>query len=161
MDPTQVDDNFERQFFAYVCDVVAKASVTTPYQLQILADADFEVWWAACSRTSGSLKLLMTEQATGRQFIGTTASTISGAGTFQGINIDLFAGLVTANAAFPWAVPFVLPATRSYQLLFTDQSGADNTVELVFHGFKLWQKATANPPAGLPSQAGSTAYAGH
>lgn len=144
MDPSQVDDNFDRQFFVYVLDRVVPASaVQDPNQLQILADADFEWWWVTGSRTSNLLKVLMAEQATGRQFIGTTASAVSGAGAFNGINIDLFCGTIAASAAFPLAIPFVMPATRTYSLLFTDTSGAPNTVELCFNGFKLWQK-----PAG-------------
>ena len=50
------------------------------------------------------------------------------------------AGTALATAAFPLAVPFVMPATRTYSVLFTDTSGAPNTVELVFSGFKLWQR---------------------
>lgn len=141
MDPSQVDDNFDRQWFSYVLDrVVPGNAVQDPNQLQILADADFEWWWLLASRTSNLLKVLMSEQATGRQFIGTTASAISGAGAFNGINIDLLAGTALATAAFPLAVPFVMPATRTYSLLFTDTSGANNTVELVFSGFKLWKR---------------------
>jgi len=144
MDPTQVDDNFDRQWFSYVLDrVVPENAVQDPNQLQILADADFEWWWLLASRTSNLLKVLITEQATGRQFIGTTASAVSGAGAFNGINIDLLAGTALATAAFPLAVPFVMPATRTYSVLFTDTSGAPNTVELVFSGFKLWQKPKA------------------
>lgn len=84
--------------------------------------------------------MLIKEAATGRDFIGTTASTIAGAGAFNGINIDLFCGTALASAAFPLAVPFVMPATRTYTVLFTDASGAPNTVEMVFSGFKLWKK---------------------
>jgi hypothetical protein len=152
-------DNFERQWFSYVCDISCTASVTTPYQLMILGDADFELWWVIGSRTSGSLKVLMSEQATGRQFIGTTASTISGAGAFQGINFDNWCGMMTQQAAFPLAVPWVMPASRGYLLQLTDSSGLTNTVEIVFSGFKLWPKNAPAPAAGLPSQAGSTAAA--
>ena len=141
MDPTQTDDQFERQWFNYVLDRVVPASaVQDPNQLQILTDADFEWWWLLASRTSNLLKVLMKEAATGRDFIGTTASSVSGAGAFNGINIDLLAGTALATAAFPLAVPFVMPATRTYTVLFSDTSGAPNTVELVFSGFKLWQK---------------------
>jgi hypothetical protein len=140
-DSTQVDDQFERQWFNYVLDRVVPASaVQDPNQLQILTDADFEWWWLIGSRTSNLLKVLIKEAATGRDFIGTTASTIQGAGAFNGINFDLLCGTAAAVAAFPLAVPFVMPATRTYTVLFTDSSGAPNTVELVFSGFKLWQK---------------------
>lgn len=140
MDPN-VDDQFERQFFSYVLDRVVPASaVQDPNQLQILSDADFEWWWTLASRTSNLLKVMMREQATGRDFIGTTASTVSGTATFNGINIDLWAGTALASAAFPLAVPYIMPATRVYSLLFTDTSAAPNTVEVVFSGFKLWPR---------------------
>lgn len=136
-----MDDNFERQFFSYVLDRVVPASaVQDPNNLQILSDADFEWWFVLASRTSNLLKVLMMEQATGRAFIGTTAGSSA---AFNGINIDNFAGTAQASAAFPLAVPYVMPATRVYSILLTDTSGAPNTVELVFSGFKLWPR-----PAG-------------
>lgn len=141
MDPAQVDDNFERQFFSYVLDRVVPANaVQDPNNLQILSDADFEWWFVLASRTSNLLKVLMTEQATGRAFIGSTAGSAT---AFNGINIDNFAGTAAGSGAFPLAVPYVMPATRVYSLLFTDTSGAPNTVELAFSGFKLWPR-----PAG-------------
>jgi hypothetical protein len=144
------DDQFERQFFMYVLDRAVPASIVQdPNQLQILSDADFEWWWILASRTSNLLKVLMKEAATGRDFIGTTASATSGAGTFNGINIDNWCGTAQATAAFPLAVPYIMPANRTYSLLFTDLSGATNTVELVFSGFKLWPRP--KPPAGSSS----------
>ena len=141
MDSTQVDDQFDRQWFNYVLDRVVPANaVQDPNQLQILTDADFEWWWLLASRTSNLLKVLIKEAATGRDFIGTTASSVQGAGAFNGINIDLLCGTAQGAAAFPLAVPFVMPATRTYTVLFTDTSGANNTVEMVFSGFKLWAK---------------------
>jgi hypothetical protein len=135
------DDQFERQFFSYVLDRVVPASaVQDPNQLQILSDADFEWWWTLASRTSNALKVLLVEQASGRNFIGTTASTVAGTAAFNGINIDLWAGTAQANAAFPLAVPYIMPATRVYTILLTDLSAAPNTVEIVFSGFKLWPR---------------------
>lgn len=145
MDPTQAatDDGFERQFFDYVLDRVVPASVVQdPNNLQILSDADFECWWLGASRTSALLKVLMNEQATNRQFIANTASPTSGSGTFNGILIDNWAGQVSNNALFPLAVPYVMPATRVYQFLFTDTSAAPNTVQIVLRGFKLWPRPT-------------------
>jgi hypothetical protein len=140
MDPN-LDDQFERQFFSYVLDRVVPASaVQDPNQLQILSDADFEWWWIGASRTSGLLKVLMKEAATGRDFIGSTASTIAGTAVFNGINIDNWAGTAVATALFPLAVPYIMPSTRVYSLYFTDTSAAPNTVELVFSGFKLWPR---------------------
>ena len=143
MDPTQAqaEDQFERLYFSYVLDRVVPASaVQDPNQLQILSDADFEWWWLLASRTSNLLKVLMKEAGTGRDFIGTTASAVAGTATFNGMQIDLWAGTALATAAFPLAVPYIMPATRVYSLLFTDTSGAPNTVEIVFSGFKLWPR---------------------
>jgi hypothetical protein len=143
LDPTQAqaEDQFERQYFSYVLDRVVPANaVQDPNQLQILSDADFEWWWTLLSRTSNLLKVLMREQATGRDFIGTTASAVAGTATFNGMQVDLWAGTALATAAFPLAVPYIMPATRVYSLLFSDTSGAPNTVELVFSGFKLWPR---------------------
>lgn len=164
MDPL-LDDQFERQWFKYVIDANVPASaVQFPTQFQILSDADFENWWLLASRTNGALKILMKEQATGRDFIGTTASASSGPATFNGINIDLWAGLANANAAFPIAVPYIMPATRVYTILLTDGSGAPNIVELVFDGFKLWPRpkvAEAQQPHSTPSGGGVAGYYGY
>lgn len=142
MDPQNMDDNFERQFFSYVLDrVVPGNAVQDPNQLQILSDADFEWWFLAGSRTSALLKVLMNEQATGRAFIGTTAGS---AAAFNGINIDNWLGQASAAAMFPLAVPYVMPATRVYSILLTDTSGVNNTVEIVFSGFKLWPRPAAS-----------------
>ena len=153
MDPN-LDDQFERQFFEYVIDAnVVANTIQQPTQFQILSDADYEWWWLKASRTSGLLKVLMKEQATGRDFIGTTASASSGPATFNGINIDNWCGSAASNAAFPLAVPYIMPATRVYTLLFTDLSGATNVVEIVYSGFKLWPR----PKIGeVPSSGGGT-----
>lgn len=140
MDPN-LDDQFERQFFDYCIDAIVPANQTQlPVQWQVLSDADWEWWWNLVFRTSGQLKLLMKEQATGRDFIGTTASASSQPASFNGIFIDLWGGQANNTGAFPLAVPYICPATRVYSLLFTDLSGATNTVQLVFSGFKLWPR---------------------
>jgi hypothetical protein len=139
-----VDDGFERQFFEYVLDASVGGNQTLQNTLQILSDADFEWWWNKAYRTSGLLKLLMKEQATGRDFIGTSSPT-QGSTTFNGMFIDLWAGLATNSAAFPLAVPYIMPATRAYLFTFTDSSGSTNTVELVFSGFKLWPRQGCGP----------------
>lgn len=139
------DDQFERQPFTYVLDRVVPANaIEDPNQLQILQDADFEWWWMAASRTSNLLKVLMSEVATGRYFMGSSVFAAGGA-AFQGLNIDLFAGTVSGGGMFPLAVPYVMPASRVYSVLFTDTSGNPNTVELAFQGFKLWPRPTTTP----------------
>ena len=159
MDPA-VDDLFERQYFEYCIDTIVQPSaVQQPTQWQVLSDADFEWWFNKVFRTSGSLKLLMKEQATGRDFIGTTASATSGPATFNGIFIDLWGGQANLTGAFPLAVPYICPATRVYTLLFTDLSAALNTVQLVYSGFKLWPRPkigdTSHPAAPGAAVAGS------
>lgn len=140
MDPS-LDDQFERQFFKYVIDAVVPASlVQFPTQFQILSDADFEWWWNLVFRTDPRMKLLLKEQATGRDFIGTTASASSQPASFNGIYVDLWGGQANETGAFPLAVPYIMPATRVYTLLFTDLSGAQNTAQMVFSGFKLWPR---------------------
>jgi hypothetical protein len=141
MDPSTLDDGFERQFFEYVLDVAVVASaVQQQASLQILSDADFEWWWTKTSRTSALLKVLMQEAASGRNFIATTAAVTSGAPSFNGINIDNWAGTAQANAAWPLVVPYVMPASRSYLFLLTDTSAQTNNVEIVLSGFKLWPR---------------------
>ena len=121
-----------------VVDATVTASTTQPSILTIPQDADFEWWYLAASRTSALLKVLIVEAATQRAMIYSGAQQSSGV-QFNGVNIDLLAGTVAANGAFPIAVPYVMPASRAYQHLFTDSSGSTNTVELVYHGFALLQ----------------------
>lgn len=146
MDTTQHADDlqFDRQWFDYIVDAsVVGNAVQQPQVFQVQTDADFEWWWITAFRTSNLLKVLLDEAGTGRQFIGTSGSLPAGAGTFNGILIDMWAGLMTSSAAFPIAIPFVLPAGRSYTFKFTDTSGAMNTLEIALRGFKLWPKQGA------------------
>jgi hypothetical protein len=136
-----LDDQFERQYFTYVLDRTVPANaVQDPNALQILSDADFEWWWLGGSRTSNLLKVLMKEQATGRDFIGTSPQAQAGGAVFNGINIDNWFGTAQGNALMPLAVPYIMPATRVYSLFFTDTSGAPNVIEVIFSGFKLWPR---------------------
>lgn len=140
MDPA-LDDMFERQYFEYCFDMnVQPSAIQQPGNLQILSDADFEWWFNKVFRTNGSLKLLLKEQATGRDFVGTTATVTSGPGTFNGILIDLWGGQANQSGSFPLAIPYIMPATRVYTLLLTDLSAAINVVQIVFSGFKLWPR---------------------
>lgn len=122
---------------AIILDVVVPASqVLYPAAMQIPNDADFEWWFTSLQRTSALLKLLISEAATGnRQLILAAAPQQQNA--FQGIYVDNFAGLVAANGAFPQAVPYIMPAARSYPHQFTDLSGSNNTVQIAYHGYAL------------------------
>jgi hypothetical protein len=139
---SMLDDQFERQFFTYVLDrTVGANAVQDPNALQILSDADFEWWWWGGTATSASqLKVMMKEQATGRDFIQTSPQAQAGGAVFNGAFMNNLFGSAGANALMPLAVPYIMPATRVYSLFFTDSSGAPNVVEVVFSGFKLWPR---------------------
>ena len=122
--------------------VVAASAQLSPAQLQIPQDADFEWWWLSIFRTSGLLKVLITEAATQRAMIY-SGSQLSQSGQFLGLLVDNLAGLVSGNGAFPIAVPYVMPASRSYTHQFTDSSAAQNTVQFAYHGFALLQVASS------------------
>lgn len=121
-----------------VVDAVVPLNSQLPSVLTIPQDADFEWWFLAAFRTDSRMKVLITESATTRAMIF-SGSQQSSSTVFNGVFIDNLAGLVASNGAFPIAVPYVMPASRSYQHAFTDSSGAQNTVQLVYHGFALLQ----------------------
>jgi hypothetical protein len=109
--------------------------------LTVPQDADFEWWWLAAFRTSFNLKVQVQESATTRYMVYSQSGNPQGQGNsaFLGIYIDLFAGLVSNNGAFPQTVPYVMPAGRNYVHSFTDLSGAANTVELAYIGYAMLQ----------------------
>ena len=123
-----------------IVDAVVGASAQAGANLQIPNDADFEWWWIAAFRTSGLLKLTIQETGTQR-FMVYPQQGIAGQAGFAGMFIDLFAGLVSNNGAFPVTVPYVMPGSRVYAHTFTDSSGAQNTVELAYIGYALLQIA--------------------
>lgn len=124
-----------------IVDAVAPANGQIGANLQIPNDSDFEWWWIAAFRTNTLLKLLIQETGTAR-FLVYPQSGASGQAGFTGMFIDLFAGLVSNNGAFPITVPYVMPGSRIYAHTFTDTSGAPNTVELAYIGYALLQFAS-------------------
>lgn len=123
---------------AIILDAVVTASANLfPQGFTVPNDADFEWWFLSIQRTSALLKVLITEQATNRQLI-ITGSPNQGT-AFNGIFVDNLAGLVANNGSLPIAVPYVMPAARSYPHQFTDSSGSNNTVQMAYHGFALIQ----------------------
>jgi hypothetical protein len=122
-----------------VVDVVVGASANlVPGVLTIPQDADFEWWWLAITRTNAALKMLLEEGATGKRMIYNGSQQAAGT-QFLGVNVDNLAGTVAGNGAFPIGVPYVMPASRQYTHQFSDSSAAQNTVEVVYHGFALLQ----------------------
>jgi len=125
-----------------IVDVVVPLNGSlVPGALSVPNDADFEWWWLAIFRTDPRLKVLITESATQRPFIYSGSPQTQGG--FAGVFVDNLAGLVASNGEFPLAVPYVMPASRSYQHQFTDSSGAQNTVQVAYHGFALLQVANS------------------
>jgi hypothetical protein len=125
----------------HIVDSTVANAGSTDVILQVQADADFEWWWLSISRTSALLKALIAEAGSGnRQFV---YSGNPQAQAFQGILVDNLAGLVANNGALPIAVPYVMPAGRTYTHHFTDQtSGAPNVVQFAYHGFALLRVAS-------------------
>jgi hypothetical protein len=116
--------------------VVALNAVQTPAILSVPGDADFEWWLLSIQRTDPRMQVLFED--TGSAGLKIIYNAIQPAGaTFNGVFIDNLAGQVAANGALPLGVPYVMPANRRYQLAFTDTSGAQNTVEMAFHGYAL------------------------
>lgn len=124
-----------------VVDAVVALNSVSNQILTIPQDADFEWWWLAASRTNAAMKVQVQESGTTRYLVYSQSGNPQGSGNtaFQGIFIDLLAGLVSNNGAFPQTVPYVMPASRNYIHTFTDSSGAQNTVELSYIGYALLQ----------------------
>jgi hypothetical protein len=122
-------------------DITVASGAQGDALMQIQADADMEWWFLSISRTSALMKVLIAEAGAGnRQFI---YSGNPQAQAFAGILVDNLAGLVANNGAFPIAVPYVMPAGRTYTHHFTDQvSGAPNIVQFAYHGFALLRVAS-------------------
>jgi hypothetical protein len=126
----------------HIVDAVVANNGQQQPVMTIQADADFEWWWLSAFRTSALMKALIAEAGVGnRQFI---YSCNPQAQNFQGILIDNLAGLVSGNGELVIGVPYVMPAGRIYSHVFTDQgSGANNTVQLAYHGFALLKVPTS------------------
>jgi hypothetical protein len=120
----------------HVLDLTAANNGQIGGGLTIQADADFEWWFLAISRTNALLKALIAEAGTAnRQLIYSGNPQQQ---NFQGIFVDNLAGLVAANGAFPIAIPYVMPAGRIYSHQIADQgSGANNICQFAYHGFAL------------------------
>lgn len=110
--------------FDYTVDVVVPLNGQGSATLQINQDADFEWIWIVSTQTNAALTVVVTDNGTGRKLMSNP------------INIANFAG--TAQLPFPLVEPFILPRSTSYLFQFQDSSGAQNTVEVVLRGYKLF-----------------------
>lgn len=94
-------------------------------------DADFEHIWTVANST-GLFSVSLQDTSTGRRQFSNAA-----------INGENFAG--TASLPFPLVEPYIWARSGSAIAAFNDRSGAGNTVQLVFRGYKLY-------PANQPQQ---------
>lgn len=93
-------------------------------------DADFEHIWIVSSQT-GLYSVLVTDTSTNRQLANAN------------INSECYAG--TAALPFPLVEPYIWARSSAASASFTDRSDADNSIQLVFRGYKLY-------PAQAPQQ---------
>ncbi len=128
--------------FDYVVNAVVPLNSTGfPVSLQIQQDADFEIVFLVGTRTSPLADVAMSDGATGRSFSNNP------------VNVDNFFG--TAQLPFPLVEPYIVARSTSLNFTFRDTSGAQNTIQLVLRGYKLFpQQNPAQGSSGLISQAG-------
>ena len=89
-------------------------------------DADFEHIWTVANST-GLFSVLITDRSANRQLSNAP------------INGENFAG--TAALPFPLVEPYIWARSAAVLATFNDRSGAGNTVQLVFRGYKLFSAA--------------------
>jgi hypothetical protein len=122
--------------FEYVVNAVVPANGNLPVTLQIQQDADFEWVFRIASRTDPRVTIDVSDGATGRKY------------TITPVNIDNFAG--TAQLPFPLVEPFIIARATSINFTFQDSSAAQNTVQFILSGYKLFpQKNPAQGSAGV------------
>jgi len=125
--------------FDYVIDSVVPLNAATNVPRQFDEDADFEWVMTVASRTDPRLTVEVIDGATGRVLMSNP------------VNIDNFAG----TAALPWPLvePYVIARSSLLRFRFVESSGAQNTVQLVLRGYKLYpSNAPAQGASGLVSQ---------
>jgi hypothetical protein len=120
--------------FDYVIDSVVPLNGTTTVPRQFDEDADFEWVMTVATRTDPRMTVQLTDSATGRVL------------TSNPVNIDNFAG--TAALPFPLVEPYVIARSSSMRFVFAETSGAQNTVQIVLRGYKLY-------PSNAPAQGAS------
>jgi hypothetical protein len=118
--------------FEYVVNAIVPAGGNLSQSLQIQQDADFEWVFRIASRTDPRVTVDVSDGATGRKFNSAP------------VNIDNYAG--TAQLPFPLVEPPIIARSSSINFTFVDSSGAQNTVQLVLSGYKLFPQA--NPAQG-------------
>lgn len=125
--------------FDYVINAVVPANAgqaggpaAVPVSLQIQQDADFEWIFIVGTSTSPLGDVAVQDGATGRNL------------TSAPVNYANFFG--TAQLPFPLVEPYIIARSTAVNFNFRDASGAQNTVQLVLRGYKLFPQA--NPSQG-------------
>lgn len=118
--------------FEYVVNAVVPANGNVSVSIQVQQDADVEWVFRIASRTDPRVTIDVSDGATGRKY------------TSAPVNIDNYAG--TAQLPFPLVEPFIIARATSLNFTFADSSGAQNTVQFVVSGYKLFPQA--NPAQG-------------
>jgi len=123
--------------FDYVVNAIVPAnSAGFAVSLQIQQDADFEIVFLVGTRTSPLADVQMSDGATGRSFSNAP------------VNVDNFFG--TAQLPFPLVEPYIIARSTSVNFTFRDTSAAQNTIQVVLKGYKLFpQQNPAQGSAGL------------
>lgn len=132
--------------FDYVVNAVVPANAgqaggpsALNVSLQIQQDADFEIVFIVGTSTSPAGDVAVQDGATGRSL------------TSQPVNYANYFG--TAQLPFPLVEPYIIARSTSVNFTFRDASGAQNTVQLVLRGYKLFpQGNAAQGSSGLVTQ---------
>lgn len=125
--------------FDYVIDAVVPLNGTMTVIRQFDEDADFEWVMTVATRTDPRMTVQVMDSATGRALVSNP------------VNIDNFAG--TALLPFPLVEPYVIARSSSLRFVFVESSGAQNTVQIVLRGYKLYpSNAPAQGASGLVAQ---------
>ena len=131
---------FIAKLFHYIANFVFAGNGTITQSIQIDSDADFQLLMLLADFTSSAVTVNVTEGGSGGL-----------AWMSAPVNIDLFAG--TAQLPFPAGlIPQLLPKKRVYNITCVNSSGAANTVQISFWGYKLFPAAQAAQLGAAPSQ---------
>lgn len=127
-------DLFNYKFFAYVRNFVVPLNGRQTVTIVIDTDADFELFYLTGNRTDPRLTVLITEGGAGG--VGWS----NGGSTEDRPNFDNIFG--TAQLPFPVGlIPQILPKKRVYSIELIDSSGAQNSGQIAFVGFKRFPKS--------------------
>ena len=128
------------KLFHYIVNNTHAGNDTKTSTLQIDSDADFQLLMLVGSRTSALSTIEITEGGAGGL-----------AWQSAPVNIDNFFG--TAQLPFPAGmIPQLMPKKRVYIVKTVDSSGAANSIQVDFWGYKLFPAAQAAQLGAAPSQ---------